>query len=165
MRLATGRTLADILSWRFLGLLLVNFAVSTLAGLTFRTIDFSKPLHLHFMAYLVLCHMVLVFILNLVNELDVWVDTTERDIVRLDEDIPLCFWMLRLEDPEYSHEQERSAKHIERLMFKHKNMMHQDLVRHAYSQRKVRVDPLSTGTSSCGSPTTSWARWTSTCPS
>lgn len=51
---------------------------------------------------LVICHVSLVFTLNVIEEVAIWSSVNERD-VRLYEQIPLSFWMLRAEDKALIH--------------------------------------------------------------
>lgn len=135
-KLAASKTFKDIRCFSFLRGLLISLLFSTVGAYSFGVVEF-KNLHLSFPVHLLLSHLVMLYVVNLINEVDVWSDITDSHASRFSSDMLMSFWMLRLEDPKYLNEQSRALKHVNVLLRSNKGLMHNEISKNSFGQRKV----------------------------
>jgi len=74
--LALTKTFSDVRSYAFLKGLAITIIFSTLAAYSFAVVEFNN-FRVSFLLHLLLSHIVMVYTLNVVNEVDVWSDVTD----------------------------------------------------------------------------------------
>lgn len=97
-----SKTLRDVCNVNFLRGVGLSLAVGSIGAYIFTSIvDYTQ--YLSASLALLAAHVILVYTLNVICEVDLWMDIADEDYERTSNNLLMSFWILRLEDQNYQH--------------------------------------------------------------